>query len=109
MGSDDQGQSLVLVESAFEDSKAGRLTARHRWEAAKGRYHMELVARREAGETMTIADMKAMEAAAIDSIEYVKAAYLSFIQADSSYRAAKVKWEDAKRNYWDKKDQFQRR
>ena len=96
-------QTLADIESAFENSKAERLKARHVWEAAKGRHHMELVARREAGEKWTIADMKAMEAAAIDTVGYVKEAYLSFIHADSEYRAAKVKWEAAKREYWDSK------
>lgn len=99
----DTGQSMVNVEKAFEDSKANRLTSRHKWEAAKGRYHMELIARREAGENITVTDMKAMEATAIDSIDYVKEAYLNFIQADAAYRSAKVSWENAKRNYWDKK------
>ncbi len=96
-------QTLADIESAFENSKAERLKARHVWEAAKGRHHMELVARREAGEKWTIADMKAMESAAIDTVDYVKAAYLGFITADSEYRAAKVKWEAAKRGYWDSK------
>lgn len=102
--SEDQGQSLVAVEMAFEDSKAARMRAKHQWEAAKGRFHMELVAEREAGKTITVADMNAMEAAAIDSVDYVREAYLSFIAADSSYRAAKVKWESAKRAYWDNKN-----
>lgn len=107
--SDDQGQSLVDVESAFEDSRAVRMRSKHKLDASKGRYHMELVARREAGVTMTATDMKAMEDASIDSIDYVRDAYMAFIAADSSYRAAKVKWENAKRNYWDQKSQFSHR
>lgn len=98
-----QEQTLVEIEAAFEESKAQRLRSRHILEAARGRYHMELVARREAGEKWTIADIKAMEASSIDSIDYVKQAYLGFIEADSSYRSAKVKWEAAKRDYWDNK------
>ncbi len=99
----DQGQEIADAQTRFENSKASRLIAKHRWEANKGRYHCELVARREAGETMTVADMKALEALAIDNIEYVKAAYLAFINADSDYRVAKVDYEKATRNYWDSK------
>lgn len=99
----DQGQEIADAQTKFENSKAARLVAKHRWEANKGRYHCELVARRESGETMTVADMKALEAVAIDNIEYVKAAYLAFINADSDYRSAKVEYERATRNYWDSK------
>src|SRR5688572_9818670 len=100
----DQGQVIANVEADFENSKAARLIARHKWEAAKGKLHMSLVARREAGETLTIADMEAIEAAAIDNVPEVKDAYLAFIEADSKYRDAKVKWEAAKRAYWDGKE-----
>lgn len=99
----DQGQVIANIEAVFENSKAARLIARHRWEAAKGKLHMELVAKREAGANLTIADMEAIQAAAIDNVPEVKAAYLSFIEADSKYRDAKVKWEAAKRAYWDSK------
>lgn len=92
------------IETAFEDSKAERMKKKLQWEAAKGRFHMGLVAEREAGRVLTIADMKALEATAIDDVPYVRGTYLTFIEADSAYRAAKVKWEDAKRSYWDKKD-----
>ena len=94
-------QSLADIEAAFENSKALRLQAKTRWEAAKGRYHMELVARREAGRTLTVPDMRALEAVAIDDVDYVKDAYLNFVQADSNYRAAKVKYEHHVRLYWD--------
>lgn len=97
-------QTLADIEKAYEDSKAERMKGKLRFEAAKGRYHMELVARREAGATLTIADMKALEAASIDSVDYVREAYLSFIETDSNYRSKKVLWEDAKRKYWDGKD-----
>jgi hypothetical protein len=100
----DTGQDLVSIEQAFEKSKADRFTAKTRWDAARGRYHGELTARREAGETLTQTDIKALEACAIDDIPYVKAAYLSFINADTDYRQAKVAWESAKRDYWDNKE-----
>lgn len=97
-------QTLADIESAFEDSKANRMAAKFAWEAAKGKLHMELVARREAGEKLTISDMKAIEAKAINDVEDVRTSYLDFIESDSKYRSAKVKWEAAKRDYWDKKD-----
>lgn len=96
-------QTLADIEQLFESAKALRMQSKIRWEVAKGRYHGELVARREAGATMTIADMKALTAIAIDDVEYVKAAYLVFISADTEYRKSKVAWEAAKRNYWDSK------
>lgn len=94
-------QTLADIENVFENAKAERMKAKHRWEANKGRYHMELVARREAGETLTVSDIKALEAVAIDEIPYVKAAYLAFINSDSDYRAAKVAKDAAVRDYWD--------
>lgn len=100
----DQGQNLADIEKAFEDSKANRLIARHAWDAAKGSYHMKLVARRESGENLTVKDMEALEACAINEVTDVRAAYLDFIEADSKYRAAKVIWENAKREYWDHKN-----
>lgn len=98
-----QEQTLVEIEQAFENWKSQRMQAKFRWEAAKGKYHMELVARRESGEKMTIADMKSLESCAIDDIEDVKDAYLWFIKIDGEYRNSKVKYEDAKRRYWDGK------
>ena len=97
-------QTLADIEAVFEDSKANRLILRNRWDAAKGKYHMTLVARREAGAKLTVADMEALEAMAIDDVPEVREAYLDFISADSAYRGAKVKWEAAKRGYWDQKD-----
>lgn len=99
-----QEQTLADIEKVFEDSKAARFINKNQWEATKGRLHMTLVSRREAGANLTIADMKAIEASAINDNEDVRDAYLSFIQADSKYRDAKVKWESAKRGYWDQKD-----
>jgi hypothetical protein len=97
-------QALSDIENAFEESKANRLITKNVWDAAKGRFHMTLIARRESGEKLTIADMEAMEACAINDVDDVRAAYLDFIEADSKYRSAKVKWESAKRKYWDGKD-----
>lgn len=96
-------QCLVSVEDTFESAKAARLIAKHRWESAKGKLHMELMARREAGETLTIEDMKAIKAAAIDNVPDVRSAYLAFIAADSDYRGAKVAYEASVRQYWDNK------
>lgn len=99
-----QEQTLADIEAAFEDSKANRLITRHAWDAQKGLLHMKLVARREAGENLTIADMEAIQDAAINNVPEVREAYLEFIEADAKYRAAKVKYEAAKRGYWDQKD-----
>lgn len=92
---------LTEIENAFEQSKAKRMTAKHQLEAAKGKFHMELMARREAGETITAVDMKAMMAASIDTNKLVNEFYHMFVNADSEYRAAKVNWEAEKRRYWE--------
>lgn len=97
-------QTLADIEAAFEDSKAKRMIANNKWKAAKGTLHMKLVARREAGENLTIADMEAIQDAAINTEPEIREAYMEFIAVDSAYRAAKVKFENAKRNYWDAKD-----
>lgn len=94
---------LVSIEAKFENAKADRLIAKHRWDSAKGKLHMTLVARREAGEKLTIEDMKAIKDSAIDNDPDVRETYLMFISADSEYRAAKVKFDDATRRYWDSK------
>lgn len=96
-------QTLVEIEQAFENAKAERMKAKIRWEANKGKYHTQLVARREAGEKITVSDIKALEAAAIDDIPEVKSAYLDFINKDGDYRFKKVQFEEAKRAYWDAK------
>lgn len=36
-------QDLVFIEADFENSKAARLIAKHRWDSAKGKLHMALV------------------------------------------------------------------
>ncbi len=98
-------QSLSDIEKSFEESKAMRLMAKHRWDAAKGVYHMRLVAEREAGRKLTMADIKALKDSSIDTDPDVKEAYLSFISADSNYRAAKTEFDNAVRSYWDSKGQ----
>jgi hypothetical protein len=97
-------QDLSEIENAFEESKQNRLITKNVWDAAKGKFHMTLIARREAGEKLTIPDMEALEACAINDVPEVREAYLDFIEAGSKYRSAKVKWEAAKRAYWDGKD-----
>lgn len=96
-------QTLADIEMEFEESKANRMIAKHRWDSAKGKFHSELVARREAGEKLTIADMKALKDSAIDNVPDVRETYLMFVAADSAYRAAKVKFDAATRTYWDQK------
>ncbi len=98
-----QEQTLAQIEQRFEDSKEGRLAARTMLEAARGKFHMTLVARREAGEKLTTEDMKALVASAVNDVDYVRAAYLNFVQADTDYRRYKVEWNQAQRDYWDKK------
>lgn len=102
-GESNKEQTLADIENAFENAKADRMKAKHRWEANKGKYHCQLVARREAGENITVGDMRALEAVAIDDIPFVRSAYLAFIDADSAYRAAKVAKDAAVREYWDSK------
>lgn len=97
-------QDLADIERAFEDSKQARILTKNSFEMAKARYHMTLVARRAAGEKLTIPDMEALEAMALDDVQEVKDAYLDFICADSKYRDTKVKHEAAVRDYWDKKE-----
>lgn len=96
-------QTMADIENAFEQSKAKRFDSKNRWESAKARLHMELIARREAGQNLTVEDIKATKALAIDNVDYVRDAYLAFVASDADYRSAKVKWEAAKRNYWDSK------
>jgi hypothetical protein len=94
---------LDQADQNFETAKAERMKARFQFEAAKGKLHMELMARRVAGEELTSSDMKAILADAINSDPTIKDFYLAFIKADSDYRAAKVMYEKEKRAYWDGK------
>lgn len=96
-------QTLADIEKAFEDSRQTRILAKNHFARAKARYRMTLVARRAAGERLTIPDMDALEELAIDDVPDVREAYLEYIASDSKYRDAKVRWEDAKRRYWDNK------
>ena len=97
-------QDLADSEKIFEESKRARMLAKHKWEAAKGRYHNSLTVRREAGKKLTIADIRALEAVAIEDVDFVRDAYVAFIAADSHYRASKVNYETDKRAYWDGKE-----
>ena len=97
-------QDLVNIESAFETAKAERFKAKTQFDAAKGNFHMRLMARRSAGENLTISDMEAMKNDAINTDELLKTVYLRFIEVDGVYRMAKVKWDSAKREYWDSRE-----
>ncbi len=94
---------LTECENAFEQSKAKRLIAKQQLDAAKGKFHMELMARREAGENLTAMDMKALSDASIDTNKLVNEFYHKFVNADAEYRSAKVNWEAMKRQYWEGK------
>lgn len=101
-------QDLADIESAYETSKHERSRLKTAFEIAKAKYHGELVARRENGETLTVGDMRALEMVALDDNESIRSAYLSFMKSDTIYRQAKVRWEAAKRDYWDRKDDQKR-
>lgn len=99
-----QEQTLADIERAFEDASQARDLSETQFAKSKAKYRMGLVARRSAGEKLTVQDMEAMELIAIDDVPEVREAYLEFVASDSKYRDAKVKWEAAKRAYWDGKD-----
>lgn len=94
-------QSLADIEMAYEKAFAKAKDAGTRLKAARGRYHIELLARREAGEKLTVADIKAYEAVAIDDVDYVKEAYINYTRAHSELLTAKVAKEQGIRDYWD--------
>jgi hypothetical protein len=62
---------------------------------------MKLMARREAGETLTQNDMDAIVAASIENDEFMRERYMEFIKADSHYRNMKVDYDAAVRDYWE--------
>ena len=97
-------QTVADLERIFEEAKADRNGKDLAFKKASARYRMGLVARKKAGEKLTVQDMDAMEILAIDDVIEVRDAYLASVAADSHYRDAKVKFEEAKRNYWDQKD-----
>ena len=96
-------QTLADIETAYEKAFAKAKDAGTRLKAARGRYHIELLARREAGEKLTVADIKAYEAVAIDDVDYVRDAYLNYTKAHSELLTAKVAKDQAVRDYWDSK------
>lgn len=103
MTADDQGQDLADLEAKFEDSKQTRTLLENKFEGAKAKYRMTLVARRAAGEKLTVQDMDALIMIALDEVDYVKESYLDFVAGDTAYGRAKVNYEAGKRFYWDNK------
>lgn len=96
-------QTLVDIEMASKQAQEARRIAYRAFRAARGRYHLELKAKRDAGANITIADMRAYEDAAIDSIDYVREAYLALNEASVKADQAEIALSEATRNYWDKK------
>lgn len=96
-------QTLADIEGEYEAAKLTRRQKRDALRAARGRYHAELVLRREAGEKLTIADIQALENVAIDSVDYVRNAYLEFGEAESNFSIKSVALNQATRDYWDSK------
>lgn len=94
-------QTLADIETAYEKAFAKAKDAGTRLKAARGRYHIELLARREAGEKLTVADIKAYEAVAIDDVDYVRDAYLNYTRAHSELLTAKVAKDQGIRDYWE--------
>lgn len=94
-------QELSEIEKAFEMARVARLRARARLDAAKGRYHTELTARRTAGKILTQSDMKALEDMAINDVDYVKAAFEAYINSETDYGTTQVAWDHAEREYWE--------
>ncbi len=94
-------QGLAEIEGDHEKAKVARIAAKARWDAARGRYHTELTAKRTLGKTLTQSDMRALEDMAIDDVDYVKAAYLAYINSETDYGTTKVAWDHAEREYWE--------
>jgi hypothetical protein len=96
-------QSLADIEKEFEEAKGARHNAVTMLNAARGKKHMELMAKREAGQNLTQSDIKAMIDASIDTEEFMRERYMEFVKADSHYRHCKVKFDEAVRDYWSRK------
>jgi len=92
---------LVAIELTSKQATRERDYAEDRLKLARGRYHLELIARRKAGEQLTIADMKAMEDCAIEDIPDVKAAYLNLMEKEAEADIKSIRWGSAEREYWD--------
>lgn len=97
-------QTLADIEKAHDEAKEARRMAYRAFRAAKGRYHIELMARRSGGEIMTVADMKAYEDAAIDLVPYVKESYLALNEANIKEDQMKRALNEATRDYWQQRD-----
>ena len=91
------------IETDFENAKARRRESFVSYETAKAKFWVILIARRNAGENMTSPDMKALVQAAHDDEGEIQKTYLAFVHDDHLYRSSKVKYEEAKRQYWDNK------
>ncbi len=96
-------QTLADAENAVGAARVEVRKTKDRLKAEKGRYHTRLIARRESGETLTVGDMKALEATAIDDVPEIKAAYLAHIAAMTDYEIKNAKCQELTRIYWDNK------
>lgn len=97
-------QTLADIEQVYEDAKTALRVAKDRLEANRGHYHTQLVARREAGENLTVSDIRALEKTAIDDIPSVRSAYLDFIDKQTAFGISRVTKDSATRSYWDNKE-----
>lgn len=96
-------QTLADVESEFDKARADVRRAKIRLEIAKAKVHSQLVARRESGEKLTVEDMKALKALAFDENPELRRAYLDFVECEAIRELAKVRFNQATRDYWDSK------
>lgn len=94
-------QSLADIEMSHKKAQEARRIAYRAFRAARGRYHLELKAKRDAGANITQADFKAYEDAAIDSVDYVREAYLALNEANVKADQAEIVLNEATRKYWD--------
>lgn len=97
-------QTLADIEQAYETAKTQWRISKDRLEANKAHYHMQLVARRESGETLRVSDIRAMEKAAIDDVPEIRAAYLDLNDKTIALGKSKVARDQATRDYWDNKE-----
>ncbi len=97
-------QTLADIEQDYETAKTSLRVSKDRLDASKGRYHTQLVARRESGEILTVSDIRALEKTAIDDIPEIRACYLDFIDKQTIFGIKKVAKDSATRAYWDNKE-----
>jgi hypothetical protein len=95
---------LEAAQERFEKAKDDKAEAKANYEAELGKYHMTLIARRDAGETLTAADMKALVKAAIHTEKHIQEAWIKYLRVQTEHRLAKLAWDKAYRAYWDGKD-----